>query len=794
MNEMSVTGNLLVRGKSNKRRSKSKGFALIGALLGTLAAVSPGSAAQSPQVRLDPDSIPQFAQPLPGLDLGAVVSSGPTGVGLKVYVGADAIVGSTEIHICEFDASVLPSGTPGVTAKTRSWGYIVGPSCPAPGTPEYTQDSYIGPVLVAVRNLPSTLKFVNDLGNADSTGVLAYKYSVDQTIHWADPLDLHATAHCYHLAEDGHIPDPGSECAQNYAGPIPAAVHLHGGIIPPELDGGPDAWVASDGRKGHGYYTSAPAPPNGFTYKYPNAQETAPLIFHDHVLGNLRLNLYAGIAAGYIIEDNTLIPTDATGVWGSTVLGVAACDPASNKCLPSNLPGTAEIVPVIIQDRIFDTNGQLFWPADDAGGILSSPNPEHPYWAPDFFGDVNVVNGKAWPYLEVQPKRYRFLFINASHSRIYNLNLGVPMWVIGTDGGYVDTPIRVDNLLITSGERYEVIIDFKGLNEQNLILRNTAEAPYPNGTAPKPTTLGHVMQFRVAAADAADTSFDPASGNRIRGKEAQIVRLVKPTKGKLAVKKKNVAVTRQLVFNDVDGASKTVTNPVTGEPGTTYLGGRLEILMNNTKWSGESDRTYGDFTPITLNGVTNNYSEIVQEGNIEVWEFVNLTQVSHAQHLHGVAFQVLNRQDFNKGAYMAAYATAFPGGAFIPGFGPPLDYRPSSASGKKYGGNPDIKPYLQGKVIPPRPEESAWKDTVITLPGQVTRVAVRYTPSDLPISAKAQDRYFPFDSSGGNQNGFVHHCHMTEHEDNEMMRISLVTLNPDAPAPASRLLKKGIDY
>jgi FtsP/CotA-like multicopper oxidase with cupredoxin domain len=780
MNEMSIEDNLLVRGKL-------MGPALIVMLLAALAAVSPASAAPSPQVRLNPSAIPQFAQELPGLDLGAVVGTAPFGVGLKVYVGADAIVGSTEIHICEFDASVLPPGTTGVTAKTRSWGYIVGTACPAPGTPSYTQDSYIGPVLVNVRNLSSTLKFVNDLGNASDTGVLAYKYSVDQTVHWADPLNAEA-GDCAHQAEEGIIPAPGSACAQNYAGSIPAAVHLHGGIFAPELDGGPDGWVTSSGLKGHGYYTSAPAPANGFTYKYPNAQETAPLIFHDHVLGNLRLNLYAGIAAGYIIEDNTIIPTDATGVWGSTVLAVASCDPKSKRCLPSNLPGTAEIVPVIIQDRIFDTNGQLFWPADSAGGVLSSPNPEHPYWVPDFLGDTIVVNGKAWPYKAVEPKRYRFLFINASHSRIYNLNLGVPFYVIGTDGGYLDKPAKVDNLLIASGERYEVIIDFAGHAGHNMVLTNNAAGPYPNGTVPNPSTLGNVMQFRVASAvTAPDASYDPASRKRVRGKKAEIVRLVNPTKGKLDVKKKKVAATRLLVFNDVIGVGKTAIDPVTGVE-TAYPGGRLEILLNNTKWSGESDRTYGDFTPITLGGITNNVSELNREGTIEVVEYMNLTEVSHAQHLHGIEFQVLNRQAVNKGAYVAAYNAAFPGGTFIAGFGPPLNYNPSAASGNKYGGNPDIKPHLEGRVIPPRPEEAGWKDVVIVEPNQVTRVVVRYAPLDLSIKTKAQDLYFPFDPSGDNQYGFVHHCHMTEHEDNEMMRANMVTLNPNAPVPASRPL------
>ena len=773
------------------------GLALVTALAAAAAAVSPVSAAQSPQVPLNAGTIPQFAQSLPLLAIG-----GDGTAGIATFGG----IGPTEIHICEFDAKVLPPGTPGVTANTRSWGYVFGTACPAPGDPTYTRDSFLGPVLVAIRNVGTQLKVVNDLPSAAATGVLAYKYSVDQTVHWADPLNGEANA-CNHAANAGAIPAVGSDCAKNYAEvsapavpTVPAAVHLHGSIIPPELDGGPDAWVTSDGIKGHGYYTSSPAPSNGFIYNYPNRQEAAALIFHDHVLGNLRLNLYAGIAGGYVIEDPAIIPTDATGVWVSNAIAsppINSCDPKSKKCLPSNLPGSAQIIPVVIQDRMFDTNGQVFWPADTAGGVQSSPNPEHPYWVPDYIGDTIVVNGKAWPYLDVEPKRYRFLFINASHTRIYDLNLGIPMWVIATDAGYLDKPVQVNNLLITSGERYEVIIDFAAHAGHNMTLTNSAVAPYPNGSAPNPSTTGNVMQFRIASSvTAPDTSYDPDSGKSVRGTKAKLVRLVKPSKGKLAVSKKKIALTRQIVFNDVAGAGQTAINPVTGVS-TGYPGGRLEILSNNTKWSGESARTYGDFTPVTLGGVTNNYSEFNGEGTTEVMEFINLTEVSHAQHLHGIDFQVLNRQNFNKGGYTAAYNGAFPGGSFIPGFGPPLDYRPSAASGQKYGGNPDVKPHLTGSVIPPRPEEAGWKDTVIALPGQVTRVAVRFAPTDLSTKTKAKDLYFPFDpsgTSGSDRYGFVDHCHMTEHEDNEMMRPSLVDVNPLALAPASRPLKKGVDY
>ena len=60
-------------------------------------------------------------------------------------------------------------------------------------------------------------------------------------------------------------------------------------------------------------------------------------------------------------------------------------------------------MPLIIQDRMFDTNGQLYFPA----GVPFIPNPDHPFWVPEFLGDVICVNGKAWPFMNVEPKRYR---------------------------------------------------------------------------------------------------------------------------------------------------------------------------------------------------------------------------------------------------------------------------------------------------------------------------------------------------------------------------------------------------
>jgi FtsP/CotA-like multicopper oxidase with cupredoxin domain len=253
--------------------------------------------------------------------------------------------------------------------------------------------------------------------------------------------------------------------------------------------------------------------------------------------------------------------------------------------------------------------------------------------------------------------------------------------------------------------------------------------------------------------------------------------------------------TRQLTLNEVMGMPQVVTDPVTGL-NTTYPGGPMEILVNNTKWSGDSPRVYDDFTPITVGGITTMYSELPQEGTTEVWEIVNLTADAHPIHLHLVQFQLVNRQAFASGQYNAAYNAAFPTGLYQPGFGPPQDYRAANnpQSGGKDGGNPDVKPYLQGKIMPPAAYEAGWKDTVIAYPGQVTRIAVRWAPTYLATNLDPNELYFPFDPSGGNQHGYVWHCHIIDHEDNEMMRPDLVTLNTFAPAPGLRPLVKGTDY
>jgi FtsP/CotA-like multicopper oxidase with cupredoxin domain len=609
---------------------------------------------------------------------------------------------------------------------------------------------------VAERGTPTEVTWVNDLGTVAGSGLAAWKTATDQTLHWADPLgDGHL------MTNYGWDPNLGDWTAA----PIPAVVHLHGGEVPPQLDGGPDAWYVSDGTsQGHAYYTKTPGtdPADSAVYNYPNSQEAANIWFHDHVLGITRLNVYAGLAGGYLLSDpDQTLPTGLTPHG----LGSAATHP---------LLGDEPIVPLVIQDRSFDMNGELFFPNL---GI----NPEHPFWIPEFEGDTIVINGKVWPFLNVEPKRYRFLFLNGSNARTYEMFLvdrnskvmGPPMWVIGTDGGYLDQPVLIDpnapkpattKLVMMPGERYDVIIDFAGLAPgTQLLLRNVAKTPFPNGVTPQGNTIGQVMQINVVAGTGApDPGYDPATGPALRSGSGAIERLAPAATTPL----------RRLTLNEVMGA-----------------GGPLEVLVNNTKWGG-SNRN--DFVPFpNADGSITYYTELPEEGETEVWEIVNLTADAHPIHLHLVQFQLMNRQKFDLKKYDALYNASFPSGIYEPAAGPPLAYAgPAtdpvtggspwncSLAGAVCGGNPDVTPFLKGPVQPPNAHENGWKDTVVMYPGQVTRIAVRWAPTDVPVSTVGS---FPFDPNGGH--GYVWHCHIIDHEDNEMMRPDSVQPNL---APAAR--------
>ncbi|MDH4180021.1 MAG: multicopper oxidase [Armatimonadota bacterium] len=554
-------------------------------------------------------------------------------------------------------------------SPTVVWGYGTSPATA----------SYPAATFEATRGDAIQVRWYNAL--EDGAGFLPHLFTVDQTLHWADPLGNHPSF------------DP-------YLGPVPTVSHLHGGEVRSDSDGHPEQWFLTGEWR---------------DYDYPNTQEAATLWYHDHALGITRLNVYAGLAGFYLLRDPANEPANLPG-------------PAPRLGDP---PGTTYYeIPLVIQDRIFDVNGQFLFP--DLG-----INPTvHPFWLPEFFGDAILVNGKVWPYLNVEPRRYRFRFLNGSNARAYGLRLidpatGMPgpaFYQIGTDGGLLDFPVMLNDplkaagasprLVLLPGERADVIIDFAGWQGFTFILDNDAKAPYPAGAPANPNTVAQIMQFRVVPSPPGtppDTSLDPSTFPNLRPLNP-IVRLP------------GGPATRRLTLNEVMGAN-----------------GPLEALLDNRKW----------IDPVT---------ESPTVGSTEVWEIINLTGDAHPIHLHLVQFQLLSRQRFQFNKYWKLYASLFPGGAYMPEVGPPP------------GGNPDPTPFLQQKpMLPIGTNEDGWKDTVRVQPGEVTRIAVRWAPQD-SITAVPGVNEFAFDPSYGP--GYVWHCHILDHEDNEMMRPYTVYVPP----------------
>ncbi len=168
--------------------------------------------------------------------------------------------------------------------------------------------------------------------------------------------------------------------------------HLHGGETAPDSDGDPMAWYTPDPNAAENGMGGPPG--NAAVYTYPNQQPPTTLWYHDHSMGIVRLNVMAMGAGLYVIRD-----------------------PAQEAAL--NLPSGAYEIPLVIADRKFERDGSLRY-LDDSNMPMAHYHPKMPM---EFFGNVMTVNGMAWPYLEVEPRKYRFRMLNACMSRFVRLVL-----------------------------------------------------------------------------------------------------------------------------------------------------------------------------------------------------------------------------------------------------------------------------------------------------------------------------------------------------------------------------------
>lgn len=493
-------------------------------------------------------------------------------------------------------------------------------------------------------------------------------------------------------------------------------------------------------------------PFNPYPPGYAQAQSPVPLVTHLHG-GEISSRFDGGPDAWWTANGihgpgyNTLIPTnpnsavyyyentnqESTLWYHDHALGVTRLNTISGLAgfyfvretgnpVGALMPTGKYDVPLAIQDRLFNTDGSLNFPT---AGV--NPN-IHPYWIPEFFGDTIMVNGLVWPNMNVDQGVYRFRLLDGSNARFYTLsfvtNYGLPTETtypftqIASDGGYLSAAVATNSITFSPGERVEVLFDFSQFAPgTTIILKNTANENFPFGAAINPNTVGQIMQFTVQRAPGPVAPTLPAPLNPGL-----------PTFPNLPV----ADTARSLTLIEVLDA-------LTGAP--------LQLLLDGQEYVAPS-------------------SEIATAGSIEEWTVVNPTADSHPIHTHLVTMQVIGRQDIDIVGYIAAWDAA---NGPVPLTKPTVKIDPT--------------PYLvAGTFTPASPSEMGWKDTVEMHPNQVTIVRMRFAPNDAPLTGAGAPtpgvNLYPFDPSEGP--GYVWHCHILDHEDNEMMRPLLVN-NPAAP-------------
>lgn len=575
--------------------------------------------------------------------------------------------------------------------------------------------------------------------------------------------------------------------------------------------------------------------PGTATYYYPNQQSARLVWYHDHAMGLTRLNAYAGIASAFIITDDfeayllgqKLLP-DLVGIpliLQDKTFWDGVSDPGYKNAVPSAQPGDLwypwEYEANVLLDGTVNPKGRVDYGATVvpvSQGIMTPLPPIS--CVPEFFADTTMVNGAPYPELMVKSNNaagntFRLRILNGSQARFWHLNLyqenpagsgevttaflangkpdirpeitvtpGPAMYQFGTEGGFLPavaildnkTPIPLDpldptgntalpdgpfNLLLGPAERAEILIDFTGTSG-SFILYNDAPGPFPGGDPRN--------DYFTGDPDYTDSSknFDTLGGG------------APPTE---ALHGPNTRTIMRIVVDNVKGAAggpfpniNTLNAALAANYTPAGIGGvpgqqpplmadwNGNILVPVNKWRNITlNEDFDEFGRLiqrggtdVLNGTNNqglptyaqgymdSITEIVKAGDVEVWDYYNTTMDVHPWHMHLVNFQVIGRGIYN--TVMDA------DGNMLPDFGNFTDL----------AGNP-------GKLTPPDPNEQGWKETCRMAPMEITRLIMKF---DLPVLPTKAMRDAVCPRTGDYE--YVHHCHILEHEEHDMMRTLVV--------------------
>jgi FtsP/CotA-like multicopper oxidase with cupredoxin domain len=747
----------------------------IGLFLLAAAAVPQAGAQALPGGTLDPTTIPKYVTPLV----------------IPPVMHDTGAADNYRIAVRQFKQQILPggiwntiNGRDDAFPPTTVWSY--GPNtdpvpdstalggaagvAPAPNS----QFNYPAYTIETTANQPVKVRWINDLVDKKTGRFLRHLLPIDQTLHWANPpqlcIDGTRSTDCR-----GFIPE-------RYMGPVPIVTHVHGSHVESHSDGYPEAWFlpaainipAGYATKGRLFDDSTGTNPGNLGYadfEYRNDQPATTLWYHDHTLGMTRSNVYAGPAGFWLIRGGPYDHPTVAGTGDAAVLpGPAPI--AGESVLDLNVPGDPvrnmiRAIVVAIQDRSFNADGSLFYPQTRAFfegveppqlKIPFIPNRRSdisPIWNPEAFFNVVVVNGTSWPKLEVAPALYRFRFLNGCNSRFLWLkfnNSAVKVWQIGAEQGFLPSPVLMNSrnldesgdgtgqLLMALAERADVIVDFRSLaNGTEIELLNIGpDEPFGGGIpgadfAPAdPATTGKVMKLVVNEALLGASPTDP--GGTTPATDPTLLAL--NAQGALgpADDSRNVSLNEE-VSEEVcatSGPHGTIRWIASVRPGPNFEDecqaaggdsfGPEAALLGTVDTSGDApvgiplmwrDMT-GTSTPVNItlqNGVT---VQVPVTENPKKGNIEEWSIYNFTEDAHPIHLHLVRFEVLGR--------SGIDGSASVVGNAP-------------------------------QPWETGFKDTVIAYPGEITRLKAKFDIAGL----------------------YVWHCHIVEHEDNEMMRPYVVS-------------------
>jgi spore coat protein A len=440
--------------------------------------------------------------------------------------------------------------------------------------------SQSGPVDLDLHLSQFKARFYRDLPETDVWGyngsspgpTIEVERGQELHVHWINDLPQ---AHLFPRADEMMPGMAAGGHGHGHSMPevLPAVrnvTHLHGAVVS-ELDpmnrahnndGWPDAWNV---------------PGEAQLAEYPNDQSARALWYHDHAMLSTARNVYAGLAGMYLIRD----PYERS----------------------LNLPQGKFEVPLLFQARGFNDDGTLYYP--DSGHA-------------EFYGNTITVNGKIYPYLNVEPRKYRFRMLNASNARslafalvdVEDESAGPGLQMIGSDAGFLEKPVVQDRLTLAPAERADVIVDFSKFAGKTFLLDNNSITDPGEGEL----FLREVMIFKVG------TTLSGPDTSQLPQAMAPIARL----------EPKDAAQTRRIVMSMMPMAD--------GSP---------MLMLNGKHWN----------DPIEEKPVL---------GTTEVWELVNTLPDTHPFHVHLVEFQILDRTPFDVDEYLKSGRIVPTGAAELP--------------------------------------------------------------------------------------------------------------------------------